>query len=236
MYFLLSLFHSVFLISFEAKKDRKKEQVAKTEQCKDFADLCDRAEQLGTATGQEKDMLSVIVDMKNLVILDQKVRAMEICLGRTKKRDVNFLAEQSRTHSVKSVVKFLLPFAESGSLERACAVPLCILKDQGRTDDQKAADAVASRVRAVQGAELRVTQSLAMIVEAVDALQTTLAASFDNLPKYKPGDAASEAMSCVPRCVFVSIIWDCMFPLFAFGLQTPHRGNSAFFYIRIRLL
>ena len=75
--FLLSVFPSViislfFFISFEAKKDRKNEHVAKTEQCKDFADLCARAEQLGTATGQEKDMLSVIVDMKNLVILDQK--------------------------------------------------------------------------------------------------------------------------------------------------------------------
>ena len=102
--------------------------------------------------------------------------------------------------AIKIVVKTPLPFAESGSLDRACAVPFIVLKDQGRADDTAAKEAVASRVDAVQQAEQRVTENLAKIVEAANALQESSAGSFDGVPTHKPGDAASEAMVCVCVC------------------------------------
>jgi hypothetical protein len=158
-----------------------------------------------------------MLNMKNLVILDQKVRAMDASHGKSKKEDVKTLVDQTRLHAVKFVIKSGHAFANAEAWAKATEFAMKALQMHSR---QNAEDTLASRLAYLAHAEDRATTYLQNIVDAAIALETDMAASFETVPKYVPGDAASEAM--------VDVVWWCTLSIMMFVSIHHLRFTSAF--------
>ena len=120
-----------------------------------------------------------MLNMKNLVILDQKVRAMDASHGKSKKEDVKSLVDQTRLHAVKFVIKSGHAFANAEAWAKATEFAMKALQMHSRQD---AGDTLASRLAYLAQAEDRATTYLQKIVDAAIALETVMAASFEKFP------------------------------------------------------
>ena len=142
--------------------------------------------QMAGATGN-KNLLCQIQALKDLVVLDQKVRNLDIHKKKMESQEMKHLLDANVTHAVKCVVKALPAF--DGGFQSATDSMEHWLKECRRTDREQV---VAKMVKLYEMPE-RVKQYAGRLAQAAAAEESENKKAFDAIAELDPGSTDSEA-------------------------------------------